>query len=235
MHNVDSAELKKFAGFAHYWWDENGQMKVLHQINPLRLKWLDDSVGGLENKKVLDVGCGGGLLSEGMAQKGAVVTGIDLSKDLLDVAELHLLESGLKVQYFQKSAEDLLKESPSSFDVVTCFEMLEHVPHPLKIVEACAQLAKPGGFVAFATLNRTLKAYLFAILGAEYLLKLLPRGTHAIDKFIQPAELARFAENAGLNLECTQGISYHPLEKRFFLSKDLSINYFLLAKRPLPR
>ena len=231
MPNVDSAELKKFADFAHNWWDEKGPVKALHQINPLRVSWLESHIGGFANKKILDIGCGGGLLSESMAKAGGNVTGIDASTELLDVAELHLLESGLNVNYQNARAEELAEKMPESFDLVTCFEMLEHVPQPASIVAAAAALVKPQGFVAFATLNRTLKSYLFAILGAEYVLKWLPRGTHAIDKFIKPAELARFAESAGLKVKNLQGLSYQIPTQNFRLSQDLSVNYFLLAQK----
>lgn len=231
MTNVDSAELKKFADFAHHWWDEKGPMRALHQINPLRVAWLESHIGGFKDKKIVDIGCGGGLLSEAMAQKGGKVTGIDASAELLDIAELHLLESGLTVDYQNIRAEELAEKTPESFDLVTCFEMLEHVPQPALIVQNCAKLIKRGGFVAFATLNRTFKSYLFAILGAEYVLKWLPRGTHAIDKFIKPAELARFAESAGLEVKNLQGLSYQIPSQSFHLSQDLSVNYFLLAQK----
>lgn len=231
MHNADSVELKKFSDLAHHWWDENGPMRALHQINPLRVNWLANSIGDFQNKNIVDVGCGGGLLSEAMAQKGGKVLGIDLSSDLLEVARLHLLESGLTVDYQNIRAEELAEKTPESFDLVTCFEMLEHVPQPALIVQNCAKLIKRGGFVAFATLNRTFKSYLFAILGAEYVLKWLPRGTHAIDKFIKPAELARFAESAGLSVKQFQGLSYSIATQTFVLSQDLSVNYFLLAQK----
>ena len=188
MANVDNNELKKFSNFAAHWWDENGPVKPLHQINPLRVAWLESHLGDFKNKKILDIGCGGGLLCESLAKAGAIVTGIDASIDLLEVAELHLLESGLNVNYQNIRAEELAAQSPESFDLVTCFEMLEHVPNPAAIVAAAAALVRPQGFVAFATLNRTLKAYLLAILGAEYVLKWLPRGTHAIDKSLESAK-----------------------------------------------
>lgn len=233
MVNVDPNELDKFARFAHEWWDPNGKCKPLHDINPLRLDWLETQVSGLSGKRVADVGCGGGLLSEGMAARGAAVLGIDLTEKILEVAKLHLLESGLTVDYRLSSAEDLVKEHAEQFDVVTCMEMLEHVPDPASTVEACAQLLKPGGKVVFATLNRTLKSYFGAIIGAEYILQWLPKGTHYFDKFIRPAELSRWAKHAGLEVEALSGLSYQLLSQRYRLSDDLSINYFLCAQKPL--
>lgn len=230
MSNADPAELQKFGELAHRWWDPNSEFKPLHEINPLRLGWIDGKAS-LAGKKVVDVGCGGGILAESMAAAGAEVTGIDLSEKPLSVARLHLFESGQKVDYRLISAEALAAESPASFDVVTCMEMLEHVPDPASTVAACAALVKPGGHVFFSTLNRNLKSYLFAIIGAEYLLQLLPRGTHEFDKFLKPSELARFCRNAGLNVEELTGMSYNPLTRVYALGADTDVNY-LMHTRP---
>ncbi|MCX8087211.1 MAG: bifunctional 2-polyprenyl-6-hydroxyphenol methylase/3-demethylubiquinol 3-O-methyltransferase UbiG [Rhodocyclaceae bacterium] len=230
--NVDPQEIAKFGELAHRWWDPNSEFKPLHDINPLRLGWIDRSVG-LAGKRVVDVGCGGGLLAEGMAALGAHVTGIDLSEKALAVARLHLLESGQRVEYRQTSAEQLAAEMPGAFDVVTCLEMLEHVPDPASTVAACARLVKPGGQVFFSTINRNPKAYLFAVIGAEYLLNLLPKGTHDYAKFLRPAELARFARAAGLEVAELIGMSYNPLTRTYRLGSDTSVNYLLRACRPL--
>ncbi|MDP2752083.1 MAG: bifunctional 2-polyprenyl-6-hydroxyphenol methylase/3-demethylubiquinol 3-O-methyltransferase UbiG [Rhodocyclaceae bacterium] len=230
MNNADSAELDKFGDLAHRWWDPNSEFKPLHDINPLRLAWIHRH-SDLTDKEVLDVGCGGGLLSEGMASCKAHVTGIDLSPKVLEVARLHLLESGHKVDYRQVSVETLAAERPDSFDVVTCLEMLEHVPDPASVVRACATLVKPGGQVFFSTLNRHPKSFLFAIVGAEYLLKMLPRGTHDYDKFIRPAELAHHCRDAGLSVTEIIGMSYHPLTRSYSLGSDTSVNYLLRAQR----
>jgi len=230
MLNADRAELDKFGELAHRWWDPNSEFKPLHDINPLRLDWIDEHVG-LAGKRVLDVGCGGGLLSEGMAARGAQVTGIDLSEKPLGVARLHLLESGQQVDYRLTSAEQLAEEMPESFDAVTCLEMLEHVPDPASVVAACARLVKPGGQVFFSTLNRNPKAYLFAVIGAEYLLKLLPKGTHDYAKFIRPAELARWAKFAGLEPDEIIGMSYNPLARQYSLGRDTSVNYLMRTRR----
>ena len=230
MQNADPAELEKFGELAHRWWDPNSEFKPLHDINPLRLDWIERSVGSLKGKRVLDVGCGGGLLSEGMAARGAEVTGIDLSDKPLGVARLHLLESGQEVTYRKISAEELAAEMPDSFDLVTCMEMLEHVPNPSSTITACARLAKPGGWVFFSTLNRKPKAYLHAILGAEYLLKMLPRGTHDYQKFITPAELARMCRQAGLELVDSKGLSYNPLSKQYRLIDSLDVNYMIACR-----
>ena len=224
--NVVPAELEKFATLAHRWWDKNSEFKPLHAINPLRLKFIDDLVG-LQGKRVLDVGCGGGILSESMAFQGADVTGIDLGDKALKVAKLHQLESGSKVHYQLISVEDLAKEQPASFDVVTCMEMLEHVPDPEAIVRACAQLVKPGGSVFFSTINRNPKAYLFAVIGAEYVLKMLPKGTHEYKKFIKPSELSAWARYAGLNVGQLKGIEYNPLTDHYSLGDDVSVNYLI--------
>ena len=226
--NADPGELDKFGELAHRWWDPNSEFKPLHDINPLRLSWIDRAVG-LSGKRVVDVGCGGGILSESMAAMGAVVTGIDLSERPLGVARLHLLESGQKVEYRKVSAEALAKEMPGAFDVVTCLEMLEHVPDPASTVRACAALAKPGGQVFFSTINRNPKAYLFAVIGAEYLLKLLPRGTHDYARFLRPAELARHCRNAGLEVAEIVGMSYQPIAKTYSLGRDTSVNYLIRA------
>lgn len=230
MLNADPAELEKFGDLAHRWWDPHSEFKPLHDINPLRLDWIDRHVG-LAGKRVLDVGCGGGLLSEGMAARGADVTGIDLSEKPLGVARLHLLESGQKVDYRKISAEALADEMPGAFDAVTCLEMLEHVPNPSSIVTACARLVKPGGQVFFSTLNRNPKSYLFAVIGAEYVLKMLPRGTHDYAKFIKPSELARWAKLATLEPAELIGMSYNPLSQRYTLGADTSVNYLMRAVR----
>ncbi|MGY1490647.1 bifunctional 2-polyprenyl-6-hydroxyphenol methylase/3-demethylubiquinol 3-O-methyltransferase UbiG [Methylobacillus pratensis] len=224
--NVDQAELQKFAELAHKWWDKNSEFKPLHEINPLRLNYIDEHAG-LAGKRVLDVGCGGGILSESMSERGADVTGIDLGEKALKVAQLHQYESGAKVDYRLISVEDLAQEEPESFDVVTCMEMLEHVPDPAAVVLACARLVKPGGKVFFSTINRNPKAYLFAVLGAEYVLNLLPRGTHEYEKFIKPSELAGWARAAGLDVIASKGMGYNPLTKHYKLNDDISVNYIL--------
>ena len=228
--NVDPAELQKFAALAHRWWDPNSEFKPLHEINPLRLTLIDQKVA-LAGKRVLDVGCGGGILSESMALKGAQVTGIDLGEKALKVAQLHKLESGVDVDYRLISAETLAAEMPQSFDVVTCMEMLEHVPDPAAVVNACATLVKPGGMVFFSTINRNPKAYLFAVIGAEYVLNLLPRGTHEYEKFIKPSELSAWSRRAGLTLNGLTGMSYNPLSKRYWLGDDVSVNYMLYTTK----
>lgn len=228
--NADPAELDKFGELAHRWWDPNSEFKPLHDINPLRLDWIDQSVG-LAGKRILDVGCGGGLLSEGMAARGAEVTGIDLSEKPLGVAKLHLLESGRQVDYRLIAVEQLAAEMPGSFDAVTCLEMLEHVPNPSSVITACARLVKPGGQVFMSTLNRNPKSYLFAVVGAEYLLQMLPKGTHDYAKFIKPSELARWAKLASLEPEELIGMSYNPLLKEYSLGQDTSVNYLMRARR----
>ncbi|HEY7987186.1 MAG TPA: bifunctional 2-polyprenyl-6-hydroxyphenol methylase/3-demethylubiquinol 3-O-methyltransferase UbiG [Methylophilaceae bacterium] len=224
--NVDEQELGKFAALAHKWWDKNSEFKPLHDINPLRLDYID-GIAALKGKAVLDVGCGGGILSESMHQRGAKVTGIDLGEKALGVARLHQLESGAGVDYRYISVEQLAQEQPAGFDVVTCMEMLEHVPDPASVINACATLVKPGGHVFFSTLNRNSKSYLFAVIGAEYLLNLLPRGTHDYEKFIKPSELASWARASGLEVQTPMGMSYNPLTKRYWLSRDVSVNYLL--------
>ena len=229
-HNADQAELDKFSELAHRWWDPESEFKPLHDINPLRLDWIDREVG-LVGKKVLDVGCGGGILAESMATRGALVTGIDLSDKALSVARLHLLESGRKVDYRKISAEELAAGMPDAFDIVTCLEMLEHVPDPASTVRACARLVRPGGRVFFSTINRNPKAYLFAVVGAEYVLNLLPRGTHDYTRFIRPAELARYCRDAGLAGEEVIGMTYNPFSKTYALGADTGVNYLMRTRR----
>jgi 2-polyprenyl-6-hydroxyphenyl methylase/3-demethylubiquinone-9 3-methyltransferase len=228
--NADPRELDKFGELAHRWWDPNSEFRPLHDINPLRLDWIERQTS-LSGKTVLDVGCGGGLLSEGMAARGAKVTGIDLSEKPLGVARLHLLESNLDIDYRQISAEALAEEHPGQFDLVTCLEMLEHVPDPGSVIRACRQLVKPGGKVFFSTLSRNPKAYLFAVIGAEYVLKLLPRGTHDYTRFIKPSELSRWSRAAGLNPETPIGLTYNPFTKTYSLGDDISVNYLMAAQR----
>lgn len=228
--NADPAELQKFSDLAHRWWDPESEFKPLHQINPLRLDWIDNAAG-LSGKRVVDIGCGGGILAESMAARGAEVTGVDLSEKALGVARLHLYESGQTVSYRHISAEDIAREAPASFDIVTCMEMLEHVPDPASTIRACATLVKPGGKVFFSTLNRNLKAYLLAVVGAEYLLNLLPKGTHEYAKFIKPSELARYVREAGLNVEELIGMSYNPLSKIYSLGSDTDVNYLMCSSK----
>jgi 2-polyprenyl-6-hydroxyphenyl methylase/3-demethylubiquinone-9 3-methyltransferase len=230
MLNADPAELDKFGELAHRWWDPNSEFKPLHDINPLRLGWINSCVP-LKSKRVLDVGCGGGLLSEGMAALGAEVIGIDLSDKPLGVARLHLLESGHKVDYRKVSVEALADEMPGAFDAVTCLEMLEHVPNPSSVITACARLVKPGGQVFFSTLNRNPKSYLFAVIGAEYVLQMLPKGTHDYAKFIKPSELSRWAKMGNLEPAELIGMSYNPFTKDYSLGRDTSVNYLLRAIR----
>ncbi|MBK6981086.1 MAG: bifunctional 2-polyprenyl-6-hydroxyphenol methylase/3-demethylubiquinol 3-O-methyltransferase UbiG [Betaproteobacteria bacterium] len=230
--NVDQAELAKFGALAHRWWDPESEMfGPLHRMNPLRLAHIDRIAGGLAGKRVIDVGCGGGILAESMAAKGAKVTGIDLGEKSLKVARLHLLESGVAVDYRLVSAEDAAVAEPGTYDVVTCMEMLEHVPDPASTVRACAGLAKPGGTVVFSTINRNPKSFLFAIVGAEYVLRLLPRGTHEYAKFITPSELAAHCRAAGLAMTDVTGLGYNPLTRVFALDADAGVNYFLAARR----
>lgn len=230
--NVDQSEVDKFERLASRWWDRGGEFKPLHDINPLRANYID-SRAPVAEKKLLDVGCGGGILTEAMAQRGALATGIDMGGAPLEVAKLHALESGAKVEYRQMTAEALTSEQPGTYDVVTCLEMLEHVPSPQSIVKACATLVKPGGSVFFSTINRTPKAYAFAILGAEYVLRMLPKGTHDYDKFIRPSELATWLRSAGLQLRDLRGMTYNPLTKRYSLNpNDVAVNYLIHARRP---
>ena len=232
MLNVDAQELAKFSELAHRWWDPESEFRPLHQINPLRLQWIDQ-LASLHGKTVLDVGCGGGILTEAMARRAAKVTGIDLASKPLGVARLHALESGVaNVEYREIATEALAAESPGTFDVVTCMEMLEHVPDPSAVVQACAHLTRPGGWVFFSTLNRNPKSFLFAIIGAEYLLRLLPRGTHEYARFIRPSELARWCRDNGLGVQVSSGLEYNPLTRRYWLSSDTSVNYMLACRKP---
>jgi len=231
--NADPAELAKFSELAHRWWDPESEFRPLHQINPLRLEWIQSHLHAFAGKQVLDVGCGGGILADSMARKGAQVLGIDLATKALKVAQLHALEAQTaNVDYREISAEALALERPASFDVVTCMEMLEHVPDPASVVRACSALVKPGGWVFFSTINRNPKSFLFAIVGAEYLLNLLPRGTHDYLKFIRPSELAAHCRAAGLELMQTRGMEYNPLTRRYWMSGDTGVNYLLATRKP---
>ena len=226
--NSDQAELNKFSELAHKWWDKTSEFKPLHDINPLRLHYIDKAIS-LKGKTILDVGCGGGILSESMAECGAKVSGIDLGEKALKVAQLHSLDSGVAVDYQLIAVEQLAEQKPASFDVVTCLEMLEHVPNPASIVAACAKLVKPGGHVFFSTINRNPKSYIFAVIGAEYVLNMLPRGTHDYAKFIKPSELASFMRSTGLSLVGQIGMSYNPITKHYWLDSDVSVNYMMHA------
>ena len=229
--NVDPAELAKFSELAHRWWDVHSEFRPLHQINPLRLDWIQQ-LAPLKDHHVLDVGCGGGILSDAMARAGATVTGIDLASKSLKVAQLHALETQTpRVTYREISAEALAAEAPGQFDTVTCMEMLEHVPDPASVIQACATLVKPGGWVFFSTLNRNPKSFVFAIVGAEYVLNLLPKGTHEYAKFIRPAELAAHARAAGLTLQAMKGLQYNPITRRYWLNDDTSVNYMVATQR----
>ncbi|NOL50225.1 bifunctional 2-polyprenyl-6-hydroxyphenol methylase/3-demethylubiquinol 3-O-methyltransferase UbiG [Pelistega europaea] len=230
--NINQAEIDKFSALASKWWDPESEFKPLHEINPLRLQWIEEQVGGsLQGLRILDIGCGGGILAESMARKGAIVTGIDLAAESLETARLHGLESGIKVDYQCVSAEDFAQAHAGEFDVVTCMEMLEHVPQPASIVKSCEQLVKPGGYVLFSTLNRNPKSYLLAIVAAEYLLKMVPKGTHHYEGFIKPSELMRAARQAGLYLQQLKGLEYNPMRKVYFLSNDTSVNYMLSTRK----
>jgi len=232
MSNVDAQELAKFSELAHRWWDSESEFRPLHQINPLRLEWIDQ-LAGLPGKQVLDVGCGGGILAEAMAKRAARVMGIDLASKPLGVARLHALEAGVEnVDYREIATEALALESPGRYDVVTCMEMLEHVPEPSAVVQACATLARPGGWVFFSTLNRNPKSFLFAILGAEYVLNLLPKGTHEYARFIRPSELARWCRDSGLALQGSRGMEYNPFTRRYWLSGNTSVNYLIACRKP---
>ena len=224
--NVDPAEIARFSELAHRWWDPASDFKPLHDINPLRRDYID-RCAGLSGKTVLDVGCGGGILAESMAQRGAQVTGIDLSDKALKVAQLHVLESGVAMDYRHASAEDFARERPQHYDIVTCMELLEHVPDPASTVRACATLAKAGGHVFFSTINRNLKSYLFAVVGAEYVLRMLPRGTHRYEKFVKPSELGGFCRQGGLDVREVIGMTYNPLTDRYALGTDTSVNYLM--------
>ncbi|GAB1258055.1 bifunctional 3-demethylubiquinone 3-O-methyltransferase/2-octaprenyl-6-hydroxy phenol methylase [Aurantivibrio plasticivorans] len=231
--NVDSAEIAKFEALASRWWDPESEFKPLHAINPLRCNYIDQ-YSPVAEKKVLDVGCGGGLISEGLTHRGAVVTGIDMGEAPLQVAKLHALETGISIDYQQITAEDMAEKMPEQFDVVTCLEMLEHVPDPSAVVKACADLVKPGGHIYFSTINRNPKAYAFAILGAEYVLKLLPKGTHDYAKFIKPSELGIWMREAGLQLKHMTGLTFNPITSKYKLvEKDVSVNYMVHVQKPL--
>ncbi|CAC9626609.1 3-demethylubiquinol 3-O-methyltransferase (EC 2.1.1.64) @ 2-polyprenyl-6-hydroxyphenyl methylase (EC 2.1.1.222) [uncultured Gammaproteobacteria bacterium] len=232
MSNVDFNEVDKFAALASRWWDKNSEFKPLHDINPLRLNYIKKQCGGsLKGKKILDVGCGGGILAESLAKEGALVTGIDMAEAGLEVAKLHLLESGLTVDYQKIPVEDFAKDNAQTFDVVTCLEMLEHVPDPASIINACATLVKVNGSLFFSTLNRNTKSYLFAIIGAEYILKLLPQGTHDWDKFIQPSEMDEWARHSNLTLKNIIGMTYNPFTKTYKLESDVSVNYLCFYQK----
>lgn len=232
MNNVDAQELAKFSDLAHRWWDPESEFRPLHQINPLRLEWIDE-LAVLRGKQVLDVGCGGGILTEAMARRAAHVTGIDLAAKPLGVARLHALEAGVEnLDYREIATEALAAEKQGAFDVITCMEMLEHVPDPSAVVRACAALVKPGGWVFFSTLNRNPKSFLFAIVGAEYLLRLLPKGTHEYARFIRPSELARWSRDAGLSLHGSRGMEYNPFTRRYWLSANTSVNYLIACRKP---
>ncbi|WP_341706961.1 bifunctional 2-polyprenyl-6-hydroxyphenol methylase/3-demethylubiquinol 3-O-methyltransferase UbiG [Halopseudomonas sp.] len=228
--NVDRAEIAKFEALASRWWDRNSEFKPLHEINPLRTNWIDERVG-LAGKKVLDVGCGGGILAEAMAQRGAQVTGIDMGEAPLAVARLHQLESGVSVEYEQSTAEEFAEQHAGTFDVVTCLEMLEHVPDPGSVIRACARLVKPGGQVFFSTINRNPKSFLFAIVGAEYVLRMLPRGTHEFAKFIRPAELGGWIREANLDLQDITGLTFNPLTRTYKLEANVDVNYMVSCQR----
>ena len=232
VSNTDAAELAKFNALASRWWDPQGEFKPLHQINPLRLNWIREHAE-LDGKRVIDVGCGGGILSESMAQAGADVTGIDKAGAALTVAKLHKMESGVEVDYVETTAEEIAAEQPASFDVVTCLEMLEHVPDPTSVIRACRDLVKPGGHVFFSTINRNPKSFLFAIVGAEYVLRLLPSGTHEYRKFIKPSELDVWARDAHLELMNTIGMHYNPLTDNYWLAPNMDVNYLMHYQRPV--
>jgi 2-polyprenyl-6-hydroxyphenyl methylase / 3-demethylubiquinone-9 3-methyltransferase len=229
--NYDSQELAKFTALSAHWWDTTGELKTLHQVNPIRLCYIEQKVN-LQGLQILDIGCGGGILAESMSKAGGTVTGIDMNKAVIEVAKLHQLESATTVDYHVSSAENMACERPGSFDVVTCLEMLEHVPDPASIVKACFELAKPGGHIFFSTLNRNLKSYLFAVIGAEYVLKLLPKNTHDYAKFIKPSELAAWLRENKLTVREIKGITYEPWSKEFKLTDDVSINYLIYAHKP---
>jgi 2-polyprenyl-6-hydroxyphenyl methylase / 3-demethylubiquinone-9 3-methyltransferase len=230
--NADAQELAKFSELAHRWWDPDSEFRPLHQINPLRLEWID-ALASLRGKTIVDIGCGGGILAEAMAQRAAHVTGADLAARPMGVARLHALETGVaNVEYREIAAEALAAEKPAGYDVVTCMEMLEHVPDPASVVRACGALVKPGGWVFFSTLNRNPKAFVFAIVGAEYVLRLLPKGTHEYARFIRPSELARWCRDAGLAVEGSKGMQYNPLTRRYWLSGDTSVNYLVACRKP---
>ncbi len=229
--NVHLHEIHKFGSMAERWWDPQGEFKTLHDINPLRLQFIEKYIN-LSGKRVIDVGCGGGILTEALARQGADATGIDLSEELIDVADLHGLETGVNAHYQKISAENMAAQQPDSFDAVTCMEMLEHVPDPAAIIDSCAAMVKPGGMVYFSTLNRKSKAYLLAIVAAEHVLQMLPKGTHDFKTFIKPSELCQSARHAGLQLQGLVGIEYNPFNKQFSLGKDIEVNYLAAFRRP---
>lgn len=230
MRNVDPIEIAKFSENAAHWWDLKGEFKALHEINPLRLSYIQQKTV-LAGKKVLDIGCGGGILTESLARAGAIVTGLDMSEAALQVAKLHQFESNLQIDYLHTSAEEFAEQQPGQYDVVTCLEMLEHVPDPISIITAASRLVKSGGDIFFSTLNRTAKAYLFAIIGAEYILKLLPQNTHDFAKFIRPSELCDWVRKTGMDVSSMAGIGYHPFTKKYFLTEDVSVNYLIHVKK----
>lgn len=230
--NVDPAEIAKFNDIAARWWDENGEFKPLHLLNPTRLGYISDIAGGVFGKAIVDVGCGGGILAESLARSGAQVTGIDMADDALAVARLHALETGVSISYQQSTAEGFAASQAAAFDIVTCMEMLEHVPEPASVIQACADLAKPGGLLFFSTINKTVKAYAMAIVGAEYILRLVPRGTHQFSKFIRPSQLMRDIEQAGLELVDATGLHFNPLNNSFKTGPGLDVNYFVVARKP---
>ncbi|EDY87502.1 3-demethylubiquinone-9 3-O-methyltransferase [gamma proteobacterium HTCC5015] len=231
MSNVDPVEIQKFSAIAERWWDKNGEFKPLHDINPLRLDYIQSRCGDLKGLRVLDVGCGGGILAQSMAERGAEVTGLDLSREALKAAQQHADDSGVQLEYIEQAVEDLAAERAEQYDVVTCMEMLEHVPDPESVIRACAQLVKPGGDVVMSTLNRNPKSFLFAIVGAEYVLNLVPRGTHEYAKFIRPSELSRWARNAELDTQHTTGLHYNPVTKHYWLADNVDVNYLMHTSR----
>jgi 2-polyprenyl-6-hydroxyphenyl methylase/3-demethylubiquinone-9 3-methyltransferase len=230
--NVDPGEIAKFNDIASRWWDPSGEFKPLHLLNPVRLSYISDELQGLFGKTVIDIGCGGGILAESMARSGAIVTGLDMANDSLNVARLHALEAGVQVNYQQVTAEQYAQSHAAQFDVVTCMEMLEHVPQPMSVIQACADLAKPGATLFFSTLNKTWKAYLLAIIGAEQVLKLVPKGTHEFSKFIRPSELMRFIEQAGLEVTDATGLHFNPINESFKTGPGVDVNYIVVARKP---
>ncbi len=229
--NSYQSEIQKFNELANSWWNPHGKMRPLHDINPLRITWLRDLIGGFSGKRILDVGCGGGILSESIAKFGGSVTGLDLSENLIEIAKLHQVKSNVQIEYFVSSAEDFSEIRFEHYDVVICMEVLEHIPDPISIVQSCSKLVKPGGWVFFSTFNRNIKSFLFGIIGAEYILNLLPCGTHSYDSFIKPSELANLSRKAGLETKEIKGICYNPIRKKYFLSHDVSVNYLMATKK----